>query len=529
MNRTRSAHMADVKGKGICYDDDDGPIQLTDRGDSPLIRDYRLSLIGKILNPKKQTVVKLLQTMPAQWKMQDRITENDLGNGKFLLNFSKEEDLLSVLRQGPFHYNFCMFFLVRWEPVVHDDYPWVIPFWVEITGIPLHLWTIRNLEDIGRRLGHIDTVELTAGRMLIDVDTRKPLTFTRKIASPEGEEVSIQIHYEKLFKHCSTCRLLTHETAHCPTKNSDSTGQNGRTGVFARVQIPVDEDFRQSSLRIRSSPLLYDRELVQRGHAGAVRNHVSSRHSSRYVPYEKKQSQAWRAKVVEEAHVVSTRSEQESYARSSPPDRVAKSVTEMMDHPYPQNSGKRLASQVVTPNGVDQDVNVTKRRRDVTRVLSFSPKEDVLPMDAQVIDALNDMEILESSKLKDGMMMIDDQEDDLLGDELMELESEGHKEVEVTHKEYNVGTERDTASFNNLSGTEVSSSHKGGRRLGIPLGLPNRKAEFLRRGSPKLRGSKVREIHRSGKQHRSSTSKASGTTRKSHGLEGSKISSKLSP
>ncbi|KAG2312194.1 hypothetical protein Bca52824_023751 [Brassica carinata] len=238
---------------------------------------------------------------------------------------------------------------------------------------------------------------------------------------------------------------------------------------------------------------------------------ISSRHSSRYVPYEKKQSQSWRAKVVEEAHVVSTRSEQESYARSSPPDRVAKSVTGMMDHPYPQNSGKRLASQVVTPNGVDQDVNVTKRRRDVTRVLSFSPKEDVLPMDAQVIDALNDMEILESSKLKDGMMMIDDQEDDLLGDELMELESEGHKEVEVTHKEYNVGTERDTASFNNLSGTEVSSSHKGGRRLGIPLGLPNRKAEFLRRGSPKLRGSKVREIHRSGKQHRSLTSKASAT------------------
>lgn len=90
--------------------------------------------------------------------MQDKITANDLGNGKFMLNFSNEADLKSVLSQGPFHYNFCMFVLVRWEPVVHDEYPWNIPLWVEITGIPLHLWTIKNLEKIGRKLGHIDTV-----------------------------------------------------------------------------------------------------------------------------------------------------------------------------------------------------------------------------------------------------------------------------------------------------------------------------------------------------------------------------------
>ena len=61
--------------------------------------------------------------MPAQWEMQDKITANDLGNVKFLLNFATEEDLQSVLRQGPFHYNFCMFLLVRWEPMVHDEYP----------------------------------------------------------------------------------------------------------------------------------------------------------------------------------------------------------------------------------------------------------------------------------------------------------------------------------------------------------------------------------------------------------------------
>lgn len=59
--------MVDVKGKGICYENDDEPIQLMDQNDSSIIRHYHLSLIGKILNPKKQTVEKLIQTMPAQW------------------------------------------------------------------------------------------------------------------------------------------------------------------------------------------------------------------------------------------------------------------------------------------------------------------------------------------------------------------------------------------------------------------------------------------------------------------------------
>ncbi|KAJ4894851.1 hypothetical protein Rs2_21645 [Raphanus sativus] len=132
-----------------------------------------------------------------------------------------------------------MFVLVRWEPVVHDDYPWIIPFWVEITGIPLHLWTISNLRKIRSKLGHVDTVDLSAGRLLWDIDTRKALVFSRKVASPKGEEVTIKMHYEKLFKHCSTCGMLTHEVAYCPQK----------AGVFARVQIPSLEESRQSSLR----------------------------------------------------------------------------------------------------------------------------------------------------------------------------------------------------------------------------------------------------------------------------------------
>lgn len=105
--------MVDTKGKGILLEDDDGSIQLDDQDDSHTIRENHMALIGKILNPKKHNVEKLINHMINQWDMQDRITTNDLGNRKFMFNFTSKEDIQSVLKQGTFHYNYCMFVLVR--------------------------------------------------------------------------------------------------------------------------------------------------------------------------------------------------------------------------------------------------------------------------------------------------------------------------------------------------------------------------------------------------------------------------------
>lgn len=103
--RIKSNHLAEIKGKGILCDDDDEPIKLTDQDNSKNIKEFHLSFTGKILNSKKQNVEKLLQKMPAQWGMEDHIIGNYLGNENFLSNFTSEDDLNSVLRQGPFHFN----------------------------------------------------------------------------------------------------------------------------------------------------------------------------------------------------------------------------------------------------------------------------------------------------------------------------------------------------------------------------------------------------------------------------------------
>lgn len=163
----RSATMADNKGKGIQYedDDDDETILLPDQADENLINEYRLSLTGKILNPKKQNVERLIVAMPQQWGLSEKITACDLGNGRFLFNFDNEEDLMSVLNKAPFHHNYCMFVLERWEPVIDENYPSMIPFWIQLQGIPLHLCTELNLRTIGDKLGSVDLIDATEGKI----------------------------------------------------------------------------------------------------------------------------------------------------------------------------------------------------------------------------------------------------------------------------------------------------------------------------------------------------------------------------
>ncbi|KAL0854500.1 hypothetical protein Bca101_059652 [Brassica carinata] len=557
MNQARSAHMANIKGKGICYENVDEPIQLTDQGDAPTIREYRLALIGKILNPKKQTVEKLIQSMPERWGMQDKITANDLGNGKFLLNFSNEEDLKYVLRQGPFHFNFCMFVLVRWEPVVHDDYPWVIPFWVEITGIPLHLWTFRNLEDIGSRLGRIGTVELEAGRMLIDVDTRKPLTFTRRIVSPEGDEASIQIHYEKLFTHCKTCGMVTHEKEYCPHKEVPMQEQGERTGVFARDQLPSEEVHRNpwsrnlkhqdGKERLSSDKIGFAKERYgfvseSRSDGGfmtdarmahhSYENHnnrwtqggkakktstAHSRQSTRYVPYDRKYEKSWRIKERTEKRVDVQERSGKSYAHSS---RAMNNIEASRyssvsgDHQSQKSSGKGIASKIVSPLCQAPDDNVTKRHKFSPCLLTYSPMEEVVTEDAHVIAALEDMEIIGTSKRneceRDTTLEVMDQDDDLLGEELLDMEKGGMKvsggEVGVAHMD--------------VERSKPTSVHKSKKRHRLPLGLPIKKAEFLRRGSPILHRSSSRDTYRSESNCLGVGKSSRGNTSKRNGLEG---------
>ncbi|KAL0758683.1 hypothetical protein Bca101_074833 [Brassica carinata] len=307
--------MTDVKGKGICYEKDDEPIQLTDQDDSPTIRDYRLSLIGKILNPKKQSVEKLIQTMPVQWEMQDKITANDLGNGK----------------------------------AAHHRY---------------------------------------------------------------------DEHNERF------------------------PGKHGR----------------------------HDRKIRS----------TFTRQSSRYAPYEKKKQHSWRIKDHSKTREDVNMKRIAPYVSIPRTGDIGGSSTQQSDgvmmQDTQQSSGKRIASLMVTPSRHALDDNVTKRPTVSPRLLTFSPTEEVLPVDAQVIGALNDMEITSNSaeRLNDADKSEGGNEDDLLGEDLMDMKADI---VKLTERD--AGNDKGVLERSKPS----SSSRRGGKRR-APLGLLRKKAEFLHLEAP---------------------------------------------
>ncbi|KAH0867258.1 hypothetical protein HID58_074280 [Brassica napus] len=412
--------------------------------------------------------------MPSQWGMQDRITANDLGNGRFLFNFTSEDDLNLVLSKGPFHYNYCMFVLVRWEPVIHDDYPWTIPFWVVLSGIPLHLWNLNNLKSIGGRLGHIDldSIQVAEGRMLINIDSRLPPKFS--------------------MKHCSTCGSLTHEKGYCPSVVNAlmDRNQNARTDVFARVQLPQEQTNHQPFLRDHKpsngqSHMSYTmsyrlhqthdrynerdginshkhgREVYQPRYGAEVyqRNNrqtdrviraIDERQNrygssrTRSGPYDRKQASTWRAKHREEqpwrkekdgVPEEDTRSNSGTGRTQSRGKEVptVEQREDMRRNSASHNSTdadalvvqqrRKIASTIVTPSRVlvPSTENITYRSQELALELSFSPNTSVVNEDVMVIEALSDMDI--TGGQEDGRLESAVQDEDLLGLDLMEYEA----------------------------------------------------------------------------------------------------------
>ncbi|WZY86732.1 hypothetical protein YC2023_033116 [Brassica napus] len=81
---------------------------------SALIKTYSKTLIGRCMNPPEQDMKAL--NIPKIWKLEDRVVGTDLGLGKFHFDFEKEEEIKAVLKLQPYHFDYWMLALERWQP-----------------------------------------------------------------------------------------------------------------------------------------------------------------------------------------------------------------------------------------------------------------------------------------------------------------------------------------------------------------------------------------------------------------------------
>lgn len=110
-----------------------------------------------------------------------------------------------------------MIILKRWEPTISPNFPSLIPFWIKVQGLPVHLWTKATIKVIGEDIGLYEKAEISAVsvRMRVHIDGLLPLIKSSVVEFPNGDEVHTTLVYERLDKHCTKCQKLDHELKEC--------------------------------------------------------------------------------------------------------------------------------------------------------------------------------------------------------------------------------------------------------------------------------------------------------------------------
>uniref|UniRef100_A0A0D3EDS6 DUF4283 domain-containing protein n=1 Tax=Brassica oleracea var. oleracea TaxID=109376 RepID=A0A0D3EDS6_BRAOL len=214
---------------------------------SALIKTYSKTLIGRCMNPEEQEMKALFTNLPKIRKLEDRVTGSDLSFGKFRFDFKMEEELEEVLKQQPFHFDYWMLSLARWQPKQSRSFPSEIMFWVRVIGIPLEFRTVPTFDSIGGALGRVVAVDVTLNRVQVVVDAFKELCFETTVDFKggefyDGEEAAVSLRYEKLFGYCKLCEILCHKEELCPLeekniKSSPARRRETREGTVDGLMV----------------------------------------------------------------------------------------------------------------------------------------------------------------------------------------------------------------------------------------------------------------------------------------------------
>lgn len=222
------------KGKGVSLESQQPSrttrvkVPLPDNSD--LLCKHSLTLIGQVTNKTVQKVWSLIPFFTEHWKTEFKPVGSDLGNGLFQFQFELESDLLAVLDQRPYHYARWMVILQRWEPTVSPTFSLLIPFWIKMQGLPVHLWTEETIKCIGQDIGLYEKAEITSltARMRVHVNGMLPLITSSVVEYPNGDEASTTLIYERLDKHCTKCLRLDHELKECLVARAEAKAAKAR-------------------------------------------------------------------------------------------------------------------------------------------------------------------------------------------------------------------------------------------------------------------------------------------------------------
>ncbi|KAG7534112.1 Reverse transcriptase domain [Arabidopsis thaliana x Arabidopsis arenosa] len=220
---------------------DDEPVALPPEFCSQAAQVNRFSVVVTTVNPRKQNLRALIGQMPRVWGFPDSCVGRILDRGRVQFKFQTEEAMNLVLRRGPWSFNDWMLSIHRWYPNISEAEMKIIPFWVQIQGIPLLFLTNAMARCVGNRLGNVAEVDFDENvnhpgfvRVQIKWNMDDPLRFQRNFQFVAEENTVIKYRFERLRNFCTKCGSLKHDAKECtlsfededPIEDSDDDDNN---------------------------------------------------------------------------------------------------------------------------------------------------------------------------------------------------------------------------------------------------------------------------------------------------------------
>ncbi|XP_013713374.1 uncharacterized protein At4g02000-like [Brassica napus] len=232
---------------------------------------FRLTLIGRVFHVRGRSIDALINLLPRPriWNVEGRVRGLNLGNGRFQFDFDNEADLQMVLNKRPCHFNQWSFALERWEPFTSETFPNTIPFWISVTGVPVHFWNDKTFTEIANALGKKILIDAKKARIQVSIAADKPLQFERRIGFPNGDIGKVTLTYDGLHRYCFTCKLISHDENTCPLLTPEETEHK------RKQRLDSHDNNDQSKLPIYGSQVFNSKNPLKR-----PRSPINGRHHS---------------------------------------------------------------------------------------------------------------------------------------------------------------------------------------------------------------------------------------------------------
>ncbi|KAF7150653.1 hypothetical protein RHSIM_Rhsim02G0038900 [Rhododendron simsii] len=218
---------------GNCHlsDEEDDVIPIADEVCKQAVEACSFSLVGKLLTSKKFNVTVMKDSLRRAWGSPENLHIVEVGDNLFHFRFDSETNLRKVLNGGPWNFDNYLLVLQEWESGMKAEQVsfQLVPFWVQLWGLPFEFVNPVIGEIIGKRIGSFFSVDNRAvmgerGRFIrvrVGVPVDKPLKRGGFIALGNGTKFWVDYKFERLNRFCYYCGSLLHEHGNCGVRSSD--------------------------------------------------------------------------------------------------------------------------------------------------------------------------------------------------------------------------------------------------------------------------------------------------------------------